>query len=83
MTTATMTSKGQITIPAEFRERYRLAAGSKVDFVVNAAGDLVMRPKTRDVRELRGSVKYDGPPVSVEEINQGIAAAVAERVKRG
>jgi len=82
MSTATMTSKGQITIPAEIRARFRLEAGAKVDFVVTDNGDLVMRPKTRDIRDLRNSVKYDGPPVSVEEIDQGIAAAIAERMKR-
>ena len=82
MPIATMTSKGQITIPAEIRARFRLEAGAKVDFVVTDTGDLVMRPKTRDIRDLRGSVKYDGPPVSVEEIDQGIATAIAERMKR-
>jgi antitoxin PrlF len=82
MPTATMTSKGQITLPAEIRARYRLSAGSKVDFDFNASGELVMRPRTRDIRELRGSLKYDGPPVSLEDIDRGIAGAVAERLKR-
>ena len=82
MTTATMTSKGQITIPAEVRAKYRLSAGTQVDFVENGAGELVLRPKKGDVRELRGIIKYDGPPVSLEDMERGIAEAVAERLKR-
>jgi hypothetical protein len=31
---------------------------------------------------LRGAVKYDGPTVSIEEMDAGIAEAVAERNER-
>ncbi len=82
MTTATMTSKGQITIPAELRTKFRLTAGTRVDFVENSAGELVLRPKKGDIRELRGIIKYDGPPVSIEDMDRGIAEAVAESFKR-
>lgn len=82
MSAATMTSKGQITIPAEVRAKYRLRAGTRVDFVENEAGELVLRPKTGDIRELRGIVKYDGPSVSIEDMNEAIGRAVAESYKR-
>lgn len=82
MPTATMTSKGQITIPAETRKRLRLVPGSKVDFVQNETGETVLRTKTGDIRELRGFFKYDGPPVSLEDMDRGIAEAVVERYKR-
>ena len=82
MPTATVTSKGQITIPAETRARLRLVKGSKVEITVNAAGEKVLRPKSGDIRELRGFFKYDGPPVSVEDMDRGIAEAVAERYRR-
>jgi FAD/FMN-containing dehydrogenase len=71
MATATVTSK-----------RLRLVAGSKIDFVQNAAGETVVRAKTGDIRELRGFFKYDGPPVSLEDMDRGIAEAVVERYKR-
>jgi AbrB family looped-hinge helix DNA binding protein len=80
MTTATMTSKGQITIPAEVRAKYRLSAGTRVDFVENGAGELVLRPKTGDIRKLRGIIKYDGPPVSIEEMDEAIGKAISEHV---
>ena len=82
MPTATMTSKGQITIPANVRTKFRLHPGTKVDFVENQAGELVLRPRTGDIRALRGIIKYDGPPVSIEDMNRAIARAAAERFKR-
>lgn len=77
MPTAKMTTKGQITIPAEVRARYRLHAGTQVNFVENEAGELVLRPKTRDISELRGILKYDGPPVTLEEMDEAIAEGAA------
>lgn len=82
MTIATMTSKGQITIPAATRSKLRLAPGSKIDFVENEAGEVVLRPLAGDIRRLRGIVKYDGPPVSVEEMNEAISDAAAENFRR-
>lgn len=82
MVAATMTSKGQITIPVAVRRKLRLKAGSKVDFVENKAGELVLRPRTGDIRELYGIVKYDGPPLSIEEINEAIGDAAAESFRR-
>ena len=77
-----MTSKGQITIPVAVRKRLRLRAGSKVDFVENKAGELVLKPRTGDIRELRGIVKYDGPPMSIADMNDVIADAAVERFLR-
>ena len=82
MVAATVTSKGQITIPVAVRKRLRLRAGSKVDFVENKAGELVLKPRTGDIRELYGIVKYDGPPLSIEEINEAIGDAAAESFRR-
>lgn len=78
MPTMTMTSKGQFTMPASERARLRLVPGSKVDIVVNAAGETVLKPRTGDIRALRGIIKYDGPPVSIEEMNEAIGRAIVE-----
>ena len=82
MTIATMTSKGQITIPAATRSKLRLAPGSKVDFVENDAGEVVLRPMVGDIRRLRGIVKYDGPAISVEDMNKVLGDAAAESFRR-
>lgn len=82
MTTITMTSKGQITLPAATRAKLRLAAGSKFLVSENDRGEIVLKPKTGDIRRLRGILKYDGPPVSVEDMNNAIGEAVVESFKR-
>ncbi len=82
MPTATVTSKGQITIPAETRARLRLVPGTKVDFVQNAAGETVLRTKTGDIRALKGIVKYDGPPVSIEDMKRAVEKAAVARYLR-
>ena len=82
MTIATMTSKGQITIPAATRSKLQLMPGSKIDFVENEAGEIVLRPVVGDIRRLRGVVKYAGPPVSVEDMNKAIGEAAAESYRR-
>lgn len=82
MAIATMTSKGQVTIPAATRTKLRLAPGSKIDFVENAAGEIVLKPLAGDVRRLWGIVKYDGPAVSIEEMDRAIGEAAAESFRR-
>ena len=54
MATATMTSKGQMTVPRVIRERLRIGAGDRLDFVVNEQGDVVVRPAKGDITSLRG-----------------------------
>jgi antitoxin PrlF len=82
MSTATMTTKGQITVPADVRAKLRLVPGSKLDFVEQPDGSYKIRTKTGDIRRIKGIVKYDGPPVSIEELKDAIGAAIAEDFKR-
>ena len=78
MPTGTMTSKGQITIPKPVRDDLGLVNGSHVTFTRTPDGDYLLRREPRSIRSLRGSLRYDGPAVSVEEMNEAIAAAAAE-----
>ena len=82
MTTATITSKGQVTIPAAIRRKLRLHAGSKIDFVENKAGEMVIRPKAGDIRELFGFLKYEGLPLSIEQMDLAIGNVVVDDFKR-
>ena len=83
MSTITMTSKGQITLPAATRAKLRLVAGSKLNVSENERGEIVLRPRTGDIRALRGIIAYSGPARSLEEIDEGIARAIAARLKNG
>ncbi len=57
MASAAVTSKGQITIPAEIRRQMKLEPQDKVVFTVLPNGTTVMRAKKRSIKELAGSVK--------------------------
>ena len=81
MPTATVTSKGQVTLPMETRRKLRIGPGTKLDFFENAAGQTVIEPKHGDIRDLKGIVKYKGPPKTLEEIDAGIGDAIGERLK--
>lgn len=78
MSQATVTSKGQITIPKEVRDELGIETGTKVWFVRTPMG-FVLKPRTRSLMELRGALKYDGPPLSDEEIERRVGRALAEK----
>jgi AbrB family looped-hinge helix DNA binding protein len=60
MATATVTSKGQITLPKIVRERLGVGAGDKVEFVETAPGTFRVVAATRDVRALKGLIPETG-----------------------
>ena len=73
MATATLTSKGQITLPKAVRERLGVEAGDKVEFVETEPGVFRLIAATRDVRDLKGVIPKPAKPVSVEDMGRVIA----------
>lgn len=59
MSEATLTSKGQTTIPRELRERLGLVAGTRLVFTALDDGSMLVRAKQRPVSGLRGLLKTD------------------------
>ena len=74
MTTATITSKGQITIPAIVRQSLNVDAGDRVEFVQLEPGQYLFVAANRSVTELKGMFGKAKKAVSVDEMNQVIAA---------
>jgi len=72
MSSATLTSKGQITIPIAVRNALRVEAGDRVEFVEIEPGRFEMIPATQSVRELKGMFGKPGKTVSIQEMNQAI-----------
>jgi AbrB family looped-hinge helix DNA binding protein len=71
----TMTTKGQVTVPREIRDRLGLKSGDKMAFTLLSDGTVVMRPKTRRLLELAGSLTRPGQPkVAIEDMNPFKAA---------
>ena len=79
MPTATVTSKGQITIPREVRLALGLDSGDRVEFVEREKGRFEVIPATRSIRELKGLFKgRRKKPVSIEEMNAAIRKRASE-----
>jgi antitoxin PrlF len=74
MSTATVTSKGQITIPADVRQALQVEAGDRVEFLEVEPGRFEVVAATRSVTELKGMFGKVGKTVSIEEMNRTIAA---------
>lgn len=83
MPTATLTSKGQITIPKEVRDDLNLVAGSKVLFVKLPNGQYRIIARTGKIQDLKGMLYTpEQPAISIEQMNEDIADAAAESVMR-
>lgn len=77
MPSATLTDKGQITLPKEIRDKFHLHAGDRLDFTLSGDNEVIMRPKTIDVRELEGILHQPGQKsVSIEEMDEAIAQQI-------
>jgi AbrB family looped-hinge helix DNA binding protein len=87
MPSATLTSKGQITVPRQIRERLGLEQGDVLDFEVLPGGELrvsARRPRASIFGLLKEYAR--GGPVSVGEMRQAIERhhrSEEERIRRG
>ena len=73
MTTAILSSKGQITIPLVVRRKLGVATGDRVEFVELADGQFALVPAVVDVRALKGIVPKRRRPVSIDEMRRIVA----------
>ncbi|HET8789729.1 MAG TPA: AbrB/MazE/SpoVT family DNA-binding domain-containing protein [Modicisalibacter sp.] len=74
MATATLTSKGQVTIPAQVRTSLGLGAGDRIEFVELENGTFALMAATHRVQDLKGMIRQPRSPVSIDDINAAIAA---------
>ena len=80
MTIATITTKGQITIPKKIRDKLRLSAGDKIEFVMLDEGEAVIRPVSKRVDDVFGILHKTGQKtLTVEQINKKIRQKMKER----
>ena len=74
MTTATVTSKGQITIPIAVREALHVSAGDRVEFIEVYPGRFELVAASQPVTALKGIFGAAAKTVSIDEMNAAIAA---------
>ncbi|VAW88704.1 COGs COG2002 [hydrothermal vent metagenome] len=72
MSIATITSKGQITIPKSVRERLGVSPGDRVEFVEMENGVFQLVAATREVHLLKGIVPKPKKAVSINEMKDTI-----------
>ena len=78
---STLTSKGQATIPKAIREHLGLKPGGRVKFFIHPDGSVVLLAKL-PASALRGFLKHNGRPVSIDEMDEAIAEAAAGKKRR-
>jgi antitoxin PrlF len=70
-TAATLTSKGQTTIPKEIRDGLGMKPGDRMTFTLMPDGTVVMRVKSKRIMELAGVLRKKGrKPVSIEQMSR-------------
>jgi antitoxin PrlF len=71
---ATITAKGQITIPAEIRHALKLDAGSKISFEEVQPGSYVFKPAGKTpVTALKAIFGKHPKAISIEQMNKIVA----------
>ncbi len=78
MPVATLTSKGQVTIPKAVRDALQLATGDQLEFALSPGGGVHLEVRRRDARELAGLLhRKGGRRLSLAEMDAAIARAAA------
>jgi antitoxin PrlF len=85
MVTSTLTSKGQITVPKEIRDRLGLKEGDRLVFQFDDRGNLLVRPEAEGpLGRLPGLLHHYAKerPATVEEMKEAVKKRAAQRFKR-
>jgi AbrB family looped-hinge helix DNA binding protein len=87
MATATLTSKGQVTLPKEVRDHLHLGAGDRLEFVIQGDGEVHVRPVAGSYQELRGLLRQPHRDAVTEEtLEEELSRMLTEndqRIRRG
>ena len=77
---ATLTSKGQVTLPKEIRDRLGLDAGSMLDFQILEDNTITARRVLPDARRIRGLLKSPHAiPLTVEQMDEAVSKHLRDR----
>jgi AbrB family looped-hinge helix DNA binding protein len=70
-TNATLTSKGQTTIPKEIRDSLRIQEGDRMTFTLLPNGTVLMRVKNKSALEVGGRLQKKGrKPRPIEDLSR-------------
>ena len=66
---STVTTKGQITIPIEIRNKFHLNSGDEIEFFILESGKIECIPVTTSIKELKGFLPKPKKRVSLEDMD--------------
>jgi AbrB family looped-hinge helix DNA binding protein len=70
---ATITSKGQVTIPKDIRELLKISPGDQIDFIADDSGAVFISPRTTHIHTLKGFFYKKGrKPASLKDMEKAI-----------
>lgn len=82
MALATLTSKGQVTIPKVVRDSLNIKSGDKIEFVITESKEALIRPTTMNVDDVfRKLHNVKRKPVSIEKMDAAIKKKMRESFK--
>ena len=80
---ATVTVKGQVTVPKAIRDQLNIGPGTQLDFKLNDDGSISVRSLKRSALSIVGLLKRpDRAAATIAQMNQTVADAAAERHQR-
>lgn len=84
--TTRLSTKGQLILPKQIRDALNWTPGMEIE-VEQSGGQVTLKPakprKQSSIDDVFGCLKYDGPPVSIDEMDAAIEEEVRARAARG
>lgn len=71
MIQSTLTAKAQTTLPKAVRDALQVGPGDRLRYIIS--DDDVRILAVRPLERLFGAIEYDGPPVSLDDMDRAIA----------
>ena len=82
MAVATLTTKGQVTIPKEIRESLQLHTGDKIEIIVTENREAIIRPISKKIDDIFGKLHKPGrKAISLEAMDESIRDRMKDKYK--
>jgi antitoxin PrlF len=82
MATATLTTKGQVTIPKKIRETLKLHSGDKIEIIGTEKGEAIIRPICKKVDEVFCKLQRSGrKAVTLEAMDDAVGKRMKDKFK--
>ena len=82
MALATLTTKGQVTIPKIIRDALKISTGDKIEIIVTEKREAIIRPVSKKVDDIFCKLHKAGKKaVSIEDMNDAVRNRMRDKFK--